>query len=413
MSKESRLAAKKRVKQAKRGRVVKRLVITLVVIALLVVAGLIARAVVLSNIEKNAAQDSYLKDDGTIDVSSAKDYVDVCDYKNIKINKSDYLPTESELETAVNNVLTNFTETVTEVGTEIGDDSTIALSYTVTVDGTALDDYAATSTSYTLGSAKYTEEFDTNLAALTVGDDFLFDITFASDYEDTNLAGKTATFSGNIESVNVVPELTDEWVAENMTDYMADSDYPLTATGLKDFCAYNLYQTNLETYVKSYIVDNTTIKKIAFIEKYPFFYTWAQYYIADDNYESYVEYYNSMYGIEMYSEPYELLGLENESEYKKQLKTVAKATALQGLGYQAIYEDAGLEALTQEELEAFCTDTMGAAYADVVESYTDKYLKQLALQDKVLDYVMGEVQVNEDVSTMWVADPVETEETEE
>ena len=409
MSKENRLAAKKRVKQAKRSRAIKRCVIALLVIVVIAAAGLITRAAIISHIGKNAAPDSYLNSDGTIKISSAKDYVNLVDYKNLSVNRSELLPTDSELQSSIDSELKAAKETVTEAGTEIKDDSTVVLSYKVLVDGAEVEDLTASSTSYTLGNAKFTDAFDKNIADLTVGDTFNFELTFASDFTNEELAGKTAVFDGSIESVDVIPELTDEWVAENLSEKLG-SDYALTADGAKKYFSDTLIHNNLDTWVSKTIVEKTSIKKILFCERYPFFYTWAQYYNLDKNYQNYVDYYNQMLGSNMYSSPKDILGLDSEKEYKKTLKKNAKETVLSNLASQAIYEDAKLT-LTQEELDAFCTDDLGTSYEEAVSSYTEAYLKQLALKDKVQHYVVDLVKVNEDTSDLSKADPATDAET--
>jgi trigger factor len=397
MSIENRLAAKKRAKQAKRKRTRKTIYKVIGICLIPVIICLIAYAVLLNRIEKNAGSDKYINADGTIDGRSAKSYVTMVDYKNITINREDYLPTESEVESSYENVISSFTETVTDAGTEIDEDSTVALTYTVTADGEELTDYEASGSSYILGTQTYGEEFDAEIAALTVGDSFTIDTTFDDDYDDENLAGKTVVFAGTIDSVDVEPDVTDDWVAENLSEYMEDSDYPMTVEGLRDFCAYKLYENDLEDYVDTYITDNTKVKS------YPFLYLKNQYWVQDANYQYYVSYMNSLYGSTVYTEPYELLGLDDEKAYKKQLKSDAKDSTAYYLAYQAIYEDAGLDPVTEEEMQAYAED-QGSDYDTMVENYGRNYLAQQTLRQKTFDYVMTLIIENGDSSIMWVED---------
>ncbi len=405
MSIERRMAAKKRAKQAKAKRTRKKIFAVVGVLLLLAAIAGITYAVIINRIEKNAANDRYLNADGTIDAKAATHYVTVGDYKNISVNRDDYLPTESEVQKQVDSLLLSNKDTVKDAGTAIEADSTVALTYKVSVDGTELEDYASESASYSLSSGKFGTDFSDKIAELKVGDLFDFNITFADDFSDENLAGKTANFSGQVDSVDVVPELTDEFVAEKLTDYMGETEYPKTVAGLKDFVANNVYTQNLENYVDTWISDNTTVKS------YPFFYTKNLYYVTDNMYKNYVNQMNSMYGSEVYASPVELLGLDSESAYKKKLKTDSKDNAKYRLAYQAIYEMEGLPAITEADVRAYAEE-QSQDYDTMVQNYGYNYIAQSALREKAFDKVMTYVKPSGDETKMWNDDPATADNAE-
>ncbi|MBR6273677.1 MAG: hypothetical protein IKR27_01560 [Lachnospiraceae bacterium] len=400
MSKESRLAAKKRSKQAKMKRLRNKILLCIGILLIPVIIALITLKVIDNNIKDKQSANRYIKADGTIDAKAAKNYVKVADYKNISVNREDYLPTESELASSVETVMKGYTETVTTDGTAITSTSTVNLTYTVTVDGSELSDYAQTNGAYALGSGtRFGTEFDEKIAALKVGDSINFDITFADDYSNTTFAGKTATFKGKVDSVDVVPELTDSFVAEKLTDYMGDSEYPKTAEGLKSYVANNLYENKLRTYISSWIPENT--EKSALF--YPYFYYKNKYYYIDNYYDQLESQYKS-YGLDM--DKYDIMGASSKGDYKKKLKKLAKSEVKRDLAYQAIYEDAGLEAITDEVLAAHATEE---GYSDV-DSFISAYggkgaAAQSVLKEKVLEYVFSIVKVEGDSSQMWKDDP--------
>ena len=400
MSKESRLAAKKRSKQAKMKRLRNKILLCIGILLIPVIIALITLKVIDNNIKDKQSANRYIKADGTIDAKAAKNYVKVADYKNISVNREDYLPTESELASSVETVMKGYTETVTTDGTAITSTSTVNLTYTVTVDGSELSDYAQTNGAYALGSGtRFGTEFDDKIAALKVGDSINFDITFADDYSNTTFAGKTATFKGKVDSVDVVPELTDSFVAEKLTDYMGDSEYPKTAEGLKSYVANNLYENKLRTYISSWIPENT--EKSALF--YPYFYYKNKYYYIDNYYDQLESQYKS-YGLDM--DKYDIMGASSKGDYKKKLKKLAKSEVKRDLAYQAIYEDAGLDAITDEVLAAHATEE---GYSDV-DSFISAYggkgaAAQSVLKEKVLEYVFSIVKVEGDSSQMWKDDP--------
>ena len=400
MSKESRLAAKKRSKQAKMKRLRNKILLCIGILLIPVIIALITLKVIDNNIKDKQSANRYIKADGTIDAKAAKNYVKVADYKNISVNREDYLPTESELASSVETVMKGYTETVTTDGTAITSTSTVNLTYTVTVDGSELSDYAQTNGAYALGSGtRFGTEFDEKIAALKVGDSINFDITFADDYSNTTFAGKTATFKGKVDSVDVVPELTDSFVAEKLTEYMGDSEYPKTAEGLKSYVANNLYENKLRTYISSWIPENT--EKSALF--YPYFYYKNKYYYIDNYYDQLESQYKS-YGLDM--DKYDIMGASSKGDYKKKLKKLAKSEVKRDLAYQAIYEDAGLETITDEVLAAHATEE---GYSDV-DSFISAYggkgaAAQSVLKEKVLEYVFSIVKVEGDSSKMWKDDP--------
>ena len=225
MSIENRMAAKKRAQKAKAKRTRRKLLKIIGICLIPIILCLIGLYFLDKHVEKKAASDRYLNADGTIDASKATSYVNLPDYKNISFNRDDLLGTESEVLSKVDSSVAAFTETVTEAGTEIKKDSSVNITYTVKAEGEEIKDLSSEGRNYTLGEGTlFGEEFDEKITALKVGDSFDFDITFDASYANANLAGKTANFSGKVNSVKVVPELTDAFVADKLAAEMGDSE---------------------------------------------------------------------------------------------------------------------------------------------------------------------------------------------
>lgn len=398
MSIENRLAAKKRAQNAARARKRNKIFKVIGICLIPVIIAIIGYLVFLGVIKNKADTSSYINADGTIDAKPAKSYVTLCDYKNISVNREDYLPTESEVQEAIDSVLDEYVETVKDAGAVYGSDAMVNLTFTVVADGEELKDLAYADKEYQLGDAIFSEEFDKKISELAVGDEFSFEITFAEDF-DVLLAGKKALFEGSVVSAKIPPELTDEFVNEKLSEAMDGSDYPLTADGYRDFTADTLYTSNLETYVDTYITDNTKVNS------YPYMYVKSQYYLMDANYKYYVDYYNSMYNSVVYSSPVQMLGLDSKSVYKDKLLSDARSTAAYYLAYQAIFEDAGLEAVTEQDVKdyvaEFVTDT---TYDTAVENYGFNYWAQQTLKEKAFQHVMSLVDETGDLTQMWKPD---------
>lgn len=404
MSKESRLAAKKRSAQAAKKRKMRKLGKIALICLIPIVIACIGFVIYLNNLEKNVNGSSFVNDQGKIKGRAAKSYVTLADYKNITLLRDDLLPTKSELEQAIDNTLNSKKETVTDKGTKINSDSNVYLNYTMTVDGKELTDKKAENKSYTLGSKNFTATFDAAIAKLTVGDKFDVEVSFDADYSDEALKGKKAKIAGDIVSVVVVPELDDKFVSEKMKDEMKDSTYPLTAQGMKDFLANSIYEQNLDNKIDEVLIENTKVNS------YPWFYVKAQTYLKDKSYTSTMNYYNQMFGQEMYKTPADILGLDSEKAYKKRLKEDAQATAKYYLTYQAIFEDAGLDKITKEEVEKFIKENSTTPYDDLVKENGYPCLAQAVLRDRSFEYVKSLVKVEGSTLKMYVDDPVKEDE---
>ncbi len=399
MSIENRLAAKKRAKQAQSKRKRRKFFKIAAICMIPVVICVIGWFIFLSVLEKKADNSSFLNANGTIKARTAGSYVELCDYKNISVKREDYLPTESELQAAIDDVLNSNVETVTASGTALEEDSKVNLTFKVKVDGKELTDLAYDDRTYTLGSNTMTEAFDKAVAKLKVGDDFSVSVNFPADYSNTELAAKSAVIEGKVVSVQVVPELTDSFVAEKLKEQMEGSEFPLTAEGFKNYCADNLYNSALEQYVTEYLKEKTNVKS------YPYFYLKTQYYLTDKGYQNYVNYYNQALGSQVYASPVELLGLKSKSEYKKTLRSDAKDIVKDALVYQAIHEDAGLAEVNEEAVRAYISEHESSTYEELVEAYGYNYLAQRTLMHDTFEYVMSLVKADGDASKMWKADP--------
>ena len=87
MSKESRLAAKKRSAQAAKKRMIRKICKIAAIIMIPVIIICIGFAIYLNNLEKNVTSSSFVNNEGKIKGKAAKNYVTLCDYKNITLEK--------------------------------------------------------------------------------------------------------------------------------------------------------------------------------------------------------------------------------------------------------------------------------------------------------------------------------------
>lgn len=148
-----------------------------------------------------------------------KTLVSLAEYKGVEatVDKSILEVTDDDITEYINSILQSAaTETtVTEGVTSSGD--TITLDYSGKLDGVAFSNGTATDASYTIGSGRFISDLDQGLVGLTLGETYDIPCTFPDDYSPSDLAGKDVIFTVTVSEIKrtTVPELTDQWVADN------------------------------------------------------------------------------------------------------------------------------------------------------------------------------------------------------
>ena len=133
MSSDKREAQKKNrekaIQKAKTTKTVKWIVVAVVGLTLL---GIIGWAVASNIVVDTKAVEDFsqgLNEDGTIAGIKATDYVDICDYNNISISRSDYEISEEDWNSYVENILAAYPDNSTDTSVKIKEGDTINLDY--------------------------------------------------------------------------------------------------------------------------------------------------------------------------------------------------------------------------------------------------------------------------------------------
>jgi trigger factor len=229
------------------------------------------------------------------------------------------------------------------------------------------------------------DDFEEQLIGTHPGDVVTVEVTFPDDYSTEEVAGKDAVFTVTINGITVTPELTDDFVAENL-----DIEGVTTADEYRAYVENNFYEEHLEDYLTEYIEDNSTVIS------YPKNYLKDIKAITKNNDEYMMSYYNQMYeyyGMSSYTYDnlWDYVGDEDvtdELSYEKNLTTRSKETVKTALVYQAIFEDAGL-VLDLDEYLANLTEENDEDYTEsMLETYGQGYLAQVEMRSQVIDYLM-------------------------
>ena len=313
---------------------------------------------------QNFAYSDGLDENGYWSGIRALDYVTLPeDYASIPLNKADIEPTEEDVQSQIDSLLSQNTTTQQITDRAAADGDTVNIDYVGTVDGVAFTGGTYSGYSLTLGSGTFIDGFEEQIVGHKPGETFEVNVTFPDGYSDSTdaegnavvLSNKKAVFSVTLNYISeeILPELTDAWVEENFSS----TDGVHTVEDLRAEYQKMLYQNNLNTAVMDYLLANSTFKDLPKeVTDYQvnqclnYYYTMAQYYGYDlDSFLQAAAGYNSAD---------DLLDAMSDSitEY-----------AREALLYQAVAEAMDI-APTQEQIDTYSsyTETYGANYCTMV-----------------------------------------------
>lgn len=158
---------------------------------------------------------------------TATDYVTLPDdYADITISADLGQVSDDDINDYIDsNVLSNFATTNEVKDRAAADGDTVNIDYVGRIDGVAFDggDTKGSGADLTLGSGTYIDDFEDQIVGHTPGETFDVTVTFPEDYGNEDLNGKEAVFETTLNYIkeSVTPELTDDWVKENLGESMS------------------------------------------------------------------------------------------------------------------------------------------------------------------------------------------------
>ena len=342
--------------------------IAVAVVIVLAIAAAVSRPIYIAAIRtaSNSNLSTGLTADGRIDGVDVLSLVTLADYENISVPANEVAATEEEVENAINSTLVSHRALSDDVSLEIADGDTVNIDYVGTVDGTPFEGGNSGGAGYnlTIGSGAFIDNFEEQLIGHKPGEEITVNVTFPENFDD-ELGGKEASFAVTIHGIMVTPELTDEFVAENLKGEGVSTAAEYRAKVENDY-----YEEHLGEYLTNYVIENSTVNS------YPKAYLKAVKSITKYEDESYMDYYNQLYtslGMEGYKNIWDLRSDEvnNELSYEKELTKRAEETVKTDIVYQAVFEKAGLSIDTASYGAAnLAQDAMAQAVEDyLVEMY--------------------------------------------
>ena len=329
---------------------------------------------------QNFAYSDGLDENGYWSGIRALDYVTLSeDYASIPLKKADIEPTEEDVQSQIDSLLSQNTTTQQITDRAAADGDTVNIDYVGTVDGVAFTGGTYSGYSLTLGSGSFIDGFEDQIVGHKPGETFEVNVTFPDGYSDSTdaegnavvLSNKKAVFSVTLNYISeeILPELTDAWVEENFSS----TDGVHTVEDLRAEYQKMLYQNNLNTAVMNYLLANSTFKDLPKE-------------VTDYQVNQCLNYYYTMaqhYGYDLDSFLQAAAGYNSADDLLDAMSDSITEYAREALLYQAVAEAMDI-APTQEQIDT---------YSAYTEPYGANYCTMVALMDAVSEALTTGAQV--------------------
>jgi len=310
----------------------------------------------------------------------ALNYVEMFDYKALPIPKDVHEVSDETLQNAIDGMLANYSSDEQITDRAIKDGDTVNIDYVGSVDGVEFEggSTGGGGTDVTIGVTSYIDDFLEQLIGHKPGETFDVNVTFPDEYpQNPDLAKKPAVFVTTINYIageTITPELTDEFVAEKLSEYYGWKTIEEMKAGKRE----EIQNNAIKNYISEYLINKVAVKSVP--DKM------IQYQI-----DSMVSYFRE--GAESNGMDYEEflsqnMGVANEEELIAQNSEDTLKTATNFLVIQAVAEDMGLT-VSDENMTKFFTEQTGSSdYSTYEEQYGLPFLKQSVLSQMVFDYIL-------------------------
>lgn len=331
---------------------------------------------------------SGIGDDGYLIGIKALDLVRLAQYKGIPIPSSDHTVTEDELGEQLSSLLSNFKQTVQVTDRAVENGDKVNIDYIGSVDGVEFSggNTQGQGTDVTAGSKNYIDDFLTQIIGHMPGETFDVVVTFPDPYDNNpDLSGKEAVFVTTINYISeqVDPELTDEFVKENLTEnYHWES-----ADEVRDYFRSIIRKRKLHLFIDEFLKNNSTVSEVpeALVE------------YQKNSMLGYYESRASQYGMTIDDLVTNYYGFESVDAFVEEQKEEIENAALSEILIQAVAENEGLR-VTEEDVNSFIL----ASYLSVTEEnlptikdyYGLPYWAQETLANAVYEFIIENAELN-------------------
>ena len=331
--------------------------------------------------EAEEAAEDAIEELGERPSYKALDYVTLGEYTDLPVTIREIEISDEQVEEALKNAVqaSGKLETLTEGTVMQGDIANI--DYEGKKDDVAFDGGTAEGFDLTIGSGTFIPGFEEGLVDVKIGDTVDLDLTFPENYGNEELAGAAVVFTVKVNSVQRVPEITDELVGE-----VSGGSYS-TVDGYKEYLREDLAkqaEDNRENSIKNELM--TQLFNTCEVKEYP--QDLIDYSIKEM--KNYYMSYATSYGMEFGDFLQNFVGI-SEEEFMAQAEVAVKSSLEQEMILMAIAEQEGLTELSDEEYEQGCAEyaeQLGFSSVDEFKAaYDETRIRSSLALDAAMDFV--------------------------
>lgn len=282
--------------------------------------------------------------------------------------------TEDETAAQIGGILTRFADKEIRLEREVRVGDTVNISYVGTIDGVAFEGGSTgeSGTDVVIGYTSYIDDFLYQLVGHRPGDRVEVKVTFPEDYGKEELNGKAAVFDTTVNYILSTPELTDEFVGENLSGYGVS-----TAKEFYDFIREDYADSKIRTWLAGQIRDGIAVREVPEA-------------VVDHQVEQAVEYYRSYaesYGMsfETFLKNYagvteEEFRAENRKQGETQARYILVCQAIAEKG-EIVTDDAAVAAYFKAQAAHYGSEDYSGFYA----YYGAPFVRQTVMQNQALE----------------------------
>lgn len=308
----------------------------------------------------------------------ALDYVKLPELESISIPADIHEITEEELQAAISELLSDYLTDAQVTDRPVADGDTVNIDYVGSVDGVEFENGSTNNagTDVTIGVTSYIDDFLEQLIGHTPGENFDIQVTFPDPYtNNTDLSGKEAVFNITINYITekVIPELTDEFIVENLT---ADNGWT-TVEEMRTKISEDMERTAIFSYIRDYLFTNSTVSSVPD--------SLIIYQI--DSMIAYFQEYADMYSVSLEEFLKTYVGFDSLENLLTSYADDQLQQATQNLIMQAVAEKIGLSVDLQDVNAYFTNYVKTDDYSSYENTYGMPFLKQTVLYQSAIEYI--------------------------
>lgn len=318
---------------------------------------------------------------------ATKGKVTIGEYKGLALTSVSQEEVDAELDA----MLQSYAELV-EVDRAAKEGDTVNINFVGLLNGEPFEggtDESEAGYDLVLGSNSFIDGFEDGLIGAVKGEKRDLNLTFPEDFGVEDLNGQAVVFQVTVNAVKykLVPELTDDFIAEKAPDYPTVLKY---TEALRESMNQNAYYNQIteqlmaSSEVEKYNEAEVLLRKDALIAEYT----------------SYAEYYGSYYGLDAESAIMYILGFESVDAFKEEMGKYAYEVEKNAMIIKEIAKIEGIEVSEEKYAEEVAEMAEYYGYTDAAEfenangkdSITDSILSELVMNFIIENAVITEAQ---------------------